>query len=62
MVESALLSIALARCIDQCQVLRRAQASIGLGLQKALLQRHGNFFGKTNTDKATGGHGVAVVD
>ena len=61
-VQSAALAVALPGGIDQRQVARRALAGFLLCLHKARLQRHRNLLGKTDADKATGGHRVAVVD
>ena len=55
-VQPLVMAVALPRGIHQRQAARR-----GLG-QEALLQRHGNLFGKTDADEARGGDRVAIAD
>ena len=61
-VEAAPLAITLSCGVDQCQVFGCAHTVLLLGLQKTLLQRHGNGFGKADANKPAGGDGVAIMD
>jgi len=64
MVQSALLAVALACRIDKRQVARMAGRRfvvVARG-QKALLDRNGDLFGKTDADEAAGRQRVTVAD
>ena len=55
-VEAALLAVALAGGVDQCQAARRGR------FEEAGLERHRQVLGETDADEAAGGHRVAVGD
>ncbi len=61
-VEPTVGAIALTRRVHQRQVARSATTGFGLRIQEPLLERHGDGFGKPNSDKSAGGHRVAIMD
>ena len=61
-VQPPVFAVALAPGIHQRQATGAAWRRQRVLAQKALLQRNGQAFGKTNADKAARGHGVAIAD
>ena len=64
MVQSALLAVALACRIDQCQIARMARRR-GFGVARGnepLLDRDGDFLGEADADEASGRQRVAIAD
>src|SRR5262249_45793293 len=64
MIESALLAVALARGIDQREIVRLADrlTTLLVGRQVALLERPRTPLGEADADEAAGRDGVAVAD
>jgi hypothetical protein len=64
MIEAAVLAVALARGIDQGEVARLSlrMGCIAFALEVIGFERDCDLLGKTDTDKAAGGHRVAVAN